>query len=417
MPTSVSLNVALVCLLGISLPAASAKDTPESGAAPAPTSSTEGLSPSDPLAAWQEGHVHIRPVGAPGERHTIHAYFNTCPESPDGTKVIFFSSTARDGQFGDVCVVDRATGEEKVLAKGIHCEDAHRVACQQWVSHGQRVVYHDERQGQWLVACVDLADGKERILARDHLCSWGRPDADLVPVYGPHWNPGSNRDLQLVNVVTGEITTPLKVDAIREAFPDYWAKTFGDKQPSIFFPILSPDLKRVFFKMAVAAGGDPRSKEASDRQGLICYSLAEKRFLYMNARWGHPSWESDSRTIVEAGNLLYDSNDGARTAIPHLPGFRGDHPSASPDRKLLVTDTTLDRFGRSAGDWGVVVYDPQGSRYTMIHRFDNSHGASSWRRSHPHPVFSADGRRIYFNVSSGPWTQLYVAETDWKPQS
>jgi len=27
-----------------------------------------------------------------------------------------------------------------------------------------------------------------------------------------------------------------------------------------------------------------------------------------------------------------------------------------------------------------------------------------------HPVFSADGRRIHFNVSNGPWTQFHVAE-------
>jgi hypothetical protein len=46
----------------------------------------------------------------------------------------------------------------------------------------------------------------------------------------------------------------------------------------------------------------------------------------------------------------------------------------------------------------------------VIHRFDGSKGATSWRPSHPHPVFSADGRRVYYNVNDGRWTQLYVAE-------
>jgi Tol biopolymer transport system component len=77
---------------------------------------------------------------------------------------------------------------------------------------------------------------------------------------------------------------------------------------------------------------------------------------------------------------------------------------------LLVSDTTLERFGGSRNDWGIVVMDIRGNAHVVIHKFDNSHGASSWRVSHPHPVFSADGRRIYFNVSSGPWTQLHVAE-------
>jgi Tol biopolymer transport system component len=42
--------------------------------------------------------------------------------------------------------------------------------------------------------------------------------------------------------------------------------------------------------------------------------------------------------------------------------------------------------------------------------FDNTKGAKSWRRSHPHPSFSADGKRIYYNVSDGSWTRLMVAE-------
>ena len=70
----------------------------------------------------------------------------------------------------------------------------------------------------------------------------------------------------------------------------------------------------------------------------------------------------------------------------------------------------MDRFGGPVTEWGVIVANAQGNDYVLIDHFDNSHGADSWRRSHPHPVFSADGKRIYFNVSSGPWTQLNVAE-------
>src|ERR1700722_5062584 len=88
---------------------------------------------ADPLAPWREG-VAIKAVVPGAERHTIHSYFNTCPESPDGTKVLYFSSTTRDGQHGDVCIRGRTTGEERVLASDLDVEDAHRVACQQWVS-------------------------------------------------------------------------------------------------------------------------------------------------------------------------------------------------------------------------------------------------------------------------------------------
>ena len=371
--------------------------------------SLQSAESNDPLAPWRSG-VNIRPVIPGAERHIIHSYFNTCPESPDGSKILYFSSTTREAHHGNVCIRDRKTGEEKVLSPEMDVEDAHRVACQQWVSNGKRVVYHGERGGEWQVACYDLVADKEKVLAHGQLSCWGRPDMDLVPLYSPHWNPGTHRDLDLLNVASGEIQTVLKVDQVKEAYPAWYAKNFEGKTTSIFFPILSPDATRVFFKMAVAGNGDPRSKGASDRQGLVCYSLKDKNFLYMHEKWGHPSWHPDKQTIVEAGNLLFDSNNGHFERIPGVPPFRGDHPSASPDGKLIVTDTTLEKFGGKETEWGVVLFNSKGNDYLILHRFDNSHGATSWRRSHPHPVFSADGRRIYFNVSSGPWTQLHVAE-------
>src|SRR6201999_3059692 len=83
----------------------------------------------DPLTPWRSG-VSIHPV-APGlERHSIHSYLNTCPESPDGHWVLFFTSPATDGQSGEVRIRDRATGEERVLARDLQVEDPHRAACQ-----------------------------------------------------------------------------------------------------------------------------------------------------------------------------------------------------------------------------------------------------------------------------------------------
>jgi hypothetical protein len=364
---------------------------------------------TDPLAPWRTG-VKIHPVAEQSGRHTIHSYFNTCPESPDGKTVMFFTSTARNAQQGEVCLRDRATGKETVLTRELNVEDAHRVACQQWVSQGRRVVFQGERTNRWFTGVVDVATGQERLLAEDRLAGWGQPQSDLVPLYGLHWNPGAHRDLELVNVETGAISTAATADALQKAYPEYLKKNFGGKPVSIFFPILSPDLNRVFFKLATPAGGDARSSRASTRLGMVCYSLHDQRFLRADTRWGHPAWLPDARTILEAGNLLIDSKTGTTRRIPGLPGFGSGHPSASPDGQLMVTDTLMDRVGGSAKEWGVVVADMRGTNHVVIHHFNNSQGASSWRRSHPHPVFNPDGQRIYFNVNSGPWTQLYVAE-------
>lgn len=365
---------------------------------------------ADRLAAWRTG-VQIHPVSPGIERHTIHSYFNTCAESPDGRSVLFYVSTTADGHRGEIWTRDRATGRERALVQNLEVEDAHRAACQEWISGGKRVVFHGQRDGEWFVGAVDLDTGRERILAPGRLKGWGQPNADIVPLYGPHWNASALRDLELLDVATGEIRTALKVDAVRAAYPEWFEKSFGNTATSIFFPILSPDLHRVFFKMATPGNGNPRSSSASARQGLVCYSLEEQRFLYMTPRWGHPSWQPDSRTITETAFTLFDSNDGKSHRVPGLPVARGDHPSISPDGKLFVTDTTMDVFGGDAKEWGIVVADARGGDYVLIDHFDNSRGAASWRRSHPHPVFSPDGRRIYFNASSTRWTQLRVAES------
>ena len=164
------------------------------------------------------------------------------------------------------------------------------------------------------------------------------------------------------------------------------------------------------FKMATSGTGKPRGTSAGSRDGLLCYDLETKKFLFRHDKWGHPAWFSDSRRIMQAGNLIMDSDSGKATKIPGLPGFGAGHPSASPDGRLFVTDTSMDKLGGNAKDWAIIVANTKGTDYVVLHQFDNSKGAASWRRSHPHPVFSPDGKRIYFNVSSGQWTQLHVAE-------
>src|SRR5262249_27501132 len=152
----------------------------------------------------------------------------------------------------------------------------------------------------------------------------------------------------------------------------------------IFFPELSPDRKRVFFKLATPSGGDFRSAAASDRQGLVVYDLERARFLMLREKWGHPGWTADSRTILDVGNALVDTETGAPRRLPGLPSFPGSHPSVSPDGRLFVTDVLLERMGGAKGEWGVAIGDMRGERYQIIDRFDNSRGARSWRRSHPH---------------------------------
>lgn len=364
------------------------------------------MAASDPMAAWNHA-VTVGPVAPGAQRHSIHSYFNTSPESPDGRFLVFYTSTTREGYVGDVRIRERASGKETVLARDVTVEDAHRAACQQWASRGEYVVFHDLRGGRWVIVAVDVVSGRERILAEDRMLSWGQPQSDIVPLYGPHWAPGKHRDIELLNVKTGKVHTVVSAEETLRQYPTPISSRFGDRPISLFFPILSPDLNRVIFKLATPRGGDFRSKMASDREMLIGFDLASSRFLFVRNQWGHPAWHPDSRHLINVPNVIIDTTTGNVQTIPRVPNFPGSHPSIGPKGILFTSDTKVDGEGR----WGVAIAPLKGGENQILYTFNNTHGATSWRVSHPHPSFSPDGKRLYFNVSAGQWTELYCAES------
>ena len=369
------------------------------------------LASDDPVTRWKQD-VHVSPVSSTPGRHTIHSYYLTNPESPDGARVLFFASSDPTSQVGSVVVLDRATGKETVLAENVHTEDAHRAACQQWLSGGKRVAFHEVVDKRWRVVSVDVSTLAKTIVAQDHQIGFGRPDADLLPLYGCHWNPGPYRNLEIWDAKTGQIRTAVQVSEVEAKYGDWVRKEFAGKPTSIFFPVLSPDLGRVIFKLASGRGGDDfMSSAASHRQGTICYDFGQASCVWQRGSWGHPAWHPDSRHLLEVGNVLFDTSPpGGSKKIADVPSPSGSHPSVSPDSRLLVTDGACDKIGGKPGEWGIVVGDLRGEHWALLHSFDQSKGARSWRRSHPHPVFNADSKRIYYNVSDGQFTRLFVAE-------
>ena len=371
----------------------------------------------DPVAPWK--NARAQPVSTVPDRHTIHTYFNVSPETLDGRRVLYYTSLTPEGHSGEIRMQERATGKETVLVRNLDCEDAHRVACQQWVANDRLVVFHDLRKGEVVTAVVDVETLRERVLARGRMVSFGTQNGDLVPIYGVHFQPGKYVDVELLNVVTGEIRTVVTAKQVRDAYPAQIQKLYGDSQISTPFGALSPDEKLIFFKLSAQAPNYqpraegqlqwPRSYQ-SDREGLVCFDIEHSRLLFFRRNWGHPAWDSASTTILNTPNILQDARTGEERQIPKLPKFPGQHLSFSPDGKLFVTDTQLEPFGGAKGEWGVAVCDVAGGNWTWIARFRGDQGATTWRKNHPHPAFSPDGNRIYYNVNSGKYTRLFVAE-------
>lgn len=373
------------------------------------TAASASAQDPDLLEPWRSG-VKIQPVAPELARHVIHAYFNASPESPDGRHVLYYTSETAEGETGDLRVRDRSSGAEKIVARNITAEDAHRAACQQWSNGGRSIVFHDCREGRWHVIAVDLESMTEKVLATDRQVAFGSPTSPWAPIYGCHWNPGPHRNLELVHVVTGEIRTVVKVEDVVAQYGDWIQKRFGTQEISIFFPVMSPDDKKVFFKLSRPSGGnDFRSKAASLRDGKVVYDLEAGRFIRLVEFWGHPSWSPAGDAIFDIGNISMDVATGKITR--YAPACISDHPSLSPDGKLFVTDAdvTKRKYG-APGDWAVAIGSTTADDFVLVHVFGNTQGAKTWRHNHPHPAFSADGNRVYYNVNAGRWTTLMVAE-------
>lgn len=363
--------------------------------------------PSASLDAWMRD-ARVRRVVPDATGHVIHSYFNASPESPDARFVLYFGARTPDAHHGDVCIIDRASGAQHVVEPDVEAEDAHRVAYQQWSAGGRTVVLHALRDGRWQVIAVDVDTLERRVLAEDRQLGFGDPTQTRVPLHGLHWNPGAHRNLELLDVETGRIETLLTPEQVRAAYPEQVEALFGDRPISVFFPIMAPGGERVFFKLASVDDGTFRSKTASQRHGLVVYDMREQRFTCFMDRWGHPSWHPDGRTILNVPNVLIDSDTGATRPIPGLPRFPGSHPTVSPAGGVFATD--LHNGAEEPRDvrWSVAVADLAGHHHDVVHTFHPT-PVTSWRPPHPHPAFSADGRRLYFNASDEQLTQLHVA--------
>ncbi len=364
-----------------------------------------------PYENWTSGVKKHDVVSLPG-RHVMHAYYALDTESPDGRYVLYYTSGTKSGEEGDLRILERKTGKETIIAEHIQTEDAHRAACQQWANGGKTIVYHDCRGGKWVVVAVDLATLKQKVLAEDRQLGFGATASIYAPLYGCHWNPGPHRDLEFVNVETGEIKTILTADAIVGKYAEWTQKRFGGARLSVCFPWISPDGKKVFCKVGKPGWGNSyRGMHVSDRDGKVIYDIEKREFTRLSMNWGHPSWTPDSTAIFEKGNFAMNVTTGKTVLFGRSPT---DHPTLAPDGKVFASDG---KESKKEKEWVVIVgkavpakSSQDSAAYTIIDKFDNNQGAASWRRNHPHPVFSADGKRLYYNVNDGPWTRLVVAE-------
>lgn len=98
------------------------------------------------------------------------------------------------------------------------------------------------------------------------------------------------------------------------------------------------------FKVATPGTGVFQTKGDSEREGLLCYDLHQRRFLWLRERWGHPGWAPDGKSVINVGPILINADTGAVQECAKFPQFPWNHPSLAPAGWLFVTDSRSEKM-------------------------------------------------------------------------
>lgn len=119
--------------------------------------------------------------------------------------------------------------------------------------------------------------------------------------------------------------------------------------------------------------------------------------LSTNPQLSHFCWIDDQRLFLWGatelqgrGYFLVDVEDGTFTPVEALAEFGDGHPSISPDRRWIVTDTYPNRRRRRS----LTLYNLESEQIIQLGEFHSPFGLDGTNRCDLHPRWSPDGQLI-----------------------
>ena len=331
-------------------------------------------------------------------------YYDKSPWSPDGNQLVYH--LIKDNSV-EIIICDRHKKSLIKLASS-RTWSSQQGSMVQWLPEGNAVLFNDAVAGKLVTRIIDLATMQEQILPlpvqtlhpngkKALSLNYKRLDR-LRPEYGYN-APASNFSSDLAYSEDGiwqldfdsqatELVVTLQQLIDKQPRPE-----MVDAQHKVNHIMYSPHGSRyVFMHRWLGKDGKYSRLYVADAQHNLTLLLDERMV-------SHYSWQDETHLVAWArteqhGDRYYLINveTGAKQVIGQevLDVFGDGHPSFSPDRRWLITDTYPDK----ARQQHLLLYELETGKVTEIASFLAPLKYSAAVRCDLHPRWSRDGNWI-----------------------
>lgn len=370
-------------------------------------------------------------VSSNGKEHNF-GYYDKCPWSRDQKYMIYVDCPEASKNYVSekavsVILLDRETGTEQVLTE-THVWNSQQGCMLQWLGpdFSSRILFNDFRDGKYCSVIYTLEDKSEKVLN--------------LPVY----------------TVSEDGKTAISLDFSRlntfrpgygySNLPDLTAREKCPDSPCMWRMDLETNMVSalpISYKFLAQWNRQPSMQEGYHKVNHIMLNPSADRFMFIH-RWivngvthhrlltcdiqgenlylllddgmvSHNNWRDDTSIISysyahsggEAYYLLYDQTQKKEIIGKDILTLDG-HPSYSPDRKYIITDTYPD-FRRKQNLYLIRVLDGRVKKLGSIYaspRYRNE------MRCDLHPRWNYNSEEICFDGAEKSKRQVYILKVD-----